>query len=136
MWRALRPTLATTGGPLIVLSSPYGQSGALWDLHRKRYGRDDSSTLVWQASAPPMNPTLPADYLERMRADDPEAYRSEVLGEFRAGSTFFEPDSLAACLVEDRRELLPVREAKYAGFVDPSGGARDAFTVAIAHLDG
>jgi len=32
-----------------------------------------------------MNPTLPADYLERMAADDPEAYRSEVLGEFRTG---------------------------------------------------
>jgi hypothetical protein len=32
-----------------------------------------------------MNPTLPADYLERTEQDDPEAYRSEVLGEFRAG---------------------------------------------------
>ncbi len=31
-----------------------------------------------------MNPTLPADYLERMEADDPEAYRSEVLGEFHS----------------------------------------------------
>src|SRR5262249_4932222 len=73
MLRALRPCLATTGGKLIVLSSPYGQTGALWDLHRKHYGRDDSSTLVWQASAPEMNPTLPTDYLERMRDDDPEA---------------------------------------------------------------
>jgi phage terminase large subunit-like protein len=31
MLRALRPCLATTGGKLIVLSSPYAQSGALWD---------------------------------------------------------------------------------------------------------
>jgi hypothetical protein len=30
---ALRPTLATTGGKLIVLSSPYGQSGALSANH-------------------------------------------------------------------------------------------------------
>jgi hypothetical protein len=30
-----------------------------------------------------MNPNLPDDYIERMREDDPEAYRSEVLGEFR-----------------------------------------------------
>ncbi|MET0153578.1 MAG: hypothetical protein ABW298_13335 [Candidatus Binatia bacterium] len=48
-----------------------------------------------------MNPTLPADYLERMRQDDFEAYRSEVLGEFRAGvSAFLDADALAACVVE------------------------------------
>jgi hypothetical protein len=59
MLRALRPTLATTGGRLIVLSSPYGQSGALWELHRRHYGKDESTTLVWKASAPDMNPTHP-----------------------------------------------------------------------------
>ena len=35
MLRAVRPCLATTGGKLIILSSPYGQAGALWDLHRR-----------------------------------------------------------------------------------------------------
>jgi hypothetical protein len=89
-----------------VLSSPYAQSGALWELHRKHDGRDESTTLVWQASAPEMNPTLPANYLERMAQDDPEAYRSEVLGEFRAGiTTFLDSDSIAACVVTGRREL-------------------------------
>jgi len=52
MLRALRGRLATTGGKLIILSSPYGQSGALYDLHRRHYSRDDSPTLVWQGSAP------------------------------------------------------------------------------------
>jgi hypothetical protein len=136
MLRALRPALATTGGKLVVLSSPYSQSGALWELHRRHFGRDDSPVLVWQASAPEMNPTLPADYLERMREDDPEAYRSEVLGEFRTGtSTFFDPEALDACVVRGRRELTPDRSIAYRAFVDPSGGSRDAFTVAIAHRD-
>ena len=89
MLRALRPSLATTGGRLIILSSPYGQSGALWELHRKHHGNDDSKTLVWQATASEMNPTLPTDYLGRMQEEDPEAYRSEVLGEFRAGIASF-----------------------------------------------
>lgn len=134
MLRALRPALATTGGKLVVLSSPYSQSGALWELHRRHFGRNDSSTLVWQASAPEMNPTLPADYLERMREDDPEAYRSEVLGEFRTGvATFFDPEALDACVVRDRRELSPVPGVRYVAFADPSGGSRDAFTVAVAH---
>ena len=105
--------LATTGGKLIVLSSPYGQSGALWDLHRRHYGRDDSPTLVWQASAPAMNPTLSADYLQRMEQEDPEAYRSEVLGEFRAGiSTFLDPDALADVVEAGVRERGPADLAR------------------------
>lgn len=136
MLRALRPALATTGGKLVVLSSPYSQSGALWELHRRHFGRDDSPMLVWQASAPEMNPTLPADYLERMREDDPEAYRSEVLGEFRTGtSTFFDPDAVDACVIRERRELPPARGVTYKAFVDPSGGSKDAFTVSIGHRD-
>lgn len=137
MLRAVRPSLATTGGKLIILSSPYGQSGALWELHRRHYGRDDSPVLVWQADAPTMNPTLPADYLARMREEDPEAYRSEVLGEFRAGlATLLDPDSLAACVSPSRLELPPAWGVDYRAFVDPSGGRSDAFTLAIGHRDG
>src|SRR5262249_20680775 len=62
MLRAARGRVATTGGKLIILSSPYAQTGALYELHRKHFGRDDSDVLVWQASAPDMNPSLPADY--------------------------------------------------------------------------
>ena len=117
------------------MSSPYGQSGALWDLHRRHYGRDDAAVLIWQASAPAMNPTLAADYLQRMAEDDPEAYRSEVLGEFRVGSsTFLDADALAACVATGVRERAPARGHSYASFTDPaSGSGKDAFTVAIAH---
>lgn len=134
MLRAARPCLATTGGRLVVISSPYGQSGALWDLRRRHYGRDGAPVLVWQSDAPTMNPMLPADYLDRMREDDPEAYRSEVLGEFRAGlAALFEPDAIEACVVPGRRELAPVTGVTYSAFVDPSGGRADAFTLAIGH---
>jgi C-terminal processing protease CtpA/Prc len=55
-----------------------------------------------------MNPTLPADYLQRMEQDDPEGYRSEVLGEFRAGvSALFDPEMLEACVVRGVRERRP-----------------------------
>src|SRR5258706_9497771 len=70
MLRAARGRVATTGGKLIILSSPYAQTGALYELHRKHFGRDESDVLVWQASAPDMNPTLPADYIARMAQDD------------------------------------------------------------------
>ena len=136
MLRAVRPTLATTGGRLVILSSPYAQSGALYDLHRRHFGHDDAPVLVWQASAPAMNPTLPADYVARMETDDPDAYRSEVLGEFRQGiSTFLDPDAIAACVDAGVRERAPVSGVVYSAFVDPSGGRRDAFAVAIAHRE-
>jgi hypothetical protein len=136
MLRACRPALATTGGKLIVLSSPYGQSGALYDLHRRHFGRDESGTLVWQASAPEMNPTLPADYLARMAADDPDAYRSEVLGEFRPGiATFLDPDIIAAAVDRGVRERAPRAGVRYVAFADPSGGRHDAFALGIAHSD-
>src|SRR5207249_3565886 len=51
MLRACRPCLATTGGKLIVLSSPYAQAGALYELAKRHYGQD-SPILVWTASAP------------------------------------------------------------------------------------
>lgn len=85
-----------------------------------------------------MNPTLPADYLERMERDDPEAYRSEVLGEFRTGvTTFFDPDSLGAVVEPGVRERLPVEGVGYAGYVDAaSGSGKDSFAVGVAHRDG
>jgi hypothetical protein len=136
MLRAVRPTLATTGGRLIVLSSPYGQAGALWELHRRHFGQDAAPMLVWQATAPDMNPTLPRDYLERMADDDPEAYRAEVLGEFRAGvSTLFDPEALEAVIPHGVRERPPIAGVRYVGFCDPSGGRADRFTVAIAHAE-
>jgi len=133
MLRAIRPSLATTSGRLLVLSSPYGQAGALWDLHRRHCGRD-TGVLLWQAGAPDMNPTLAADYLARMREEDPEAYRSEVLGEFRAGvAQLFDPEALEAVVAPEVRERAPQPGPAYRAFVDPSGGRRDAFALAVAH---
>jgi hypothetical protein len=137
MLRAARPTLATTGGRLIMLSSPAGQLGALWELFERYFGHDDSPVLIWRASAPEMNPTLPADYLQRMELDDPEGYRSEVLGEFRAGTTaLFDPEAIRVCTIQGRRELPPTAGRVYKAFLDASGGRRDAFTVCIGHREG
>jgi hypothetical protein len=137
MLQAVRPMLATTNGRLVILSSPYGQAGALYDLHQQHFGRDDAPVLVWQATAPEMNPLLPADYLQRMALDDPDAYRSEVLGEFRAGlAALFDADRLEAAIDRDVHERLPERRQTYfAGFDAASGqrGGGDAATLAIAH---
>ena len=134
--RAVRPTLATTGGKLLILSSPYTDAGALHELHRKHFGVDDSAVLVWQATAPDMNPTLPADYLARMEQDDPEAYRSEVLGEFRAvcRSCLTRPCWRSAW-TRALRERPAEPGCRYLAHTDAaSGTGKDAWTLAIGHI--
>jgi hypothetical protein len=42
-------------------------------------------------------------------------------------------EALATCVATDRRELPPADGIKYVAFTDPSGGGKDAFTVAVAH---
>jgi len=135
MLRALRPTLATTGGKLFVLSSPYAEFGQVYELHRKNF-RDDAPVLVLQATASELNPMLPADYLKRMEHDDPEAYRSEVLGEFRKGlSTLLDPDALAACVDRVIRERLPEDGMTYLAFADAAtGGGRDKASISVGHM--
>jgi hypothetical protein len=107
----------------------------LSELRSRHFGWEDSPTLVWQATAAEMNPTLPADYLARMAEDDPEAYRREVLGEFSAGvAQLFDPEALDAIVLRGERERLPGETVTYtAGCDAASGTGSDAFTVAVAH---
>jgi hypothetical protein len=35
---AVRPSLATTHGPLIIITSPYARRGEVWDVYRRHYG--------------------------------------------------------------------------------------------------
>jgi hypothetical protein len=46
------------------------------------------------------------------------------------------PVEIVEACVGEYRELAPLSEHRYAGFVDPSGGSADSFTMAISHMDG
>jgi hypothetical protein len=57
--RAVRPTLLTTHGPLIAISSPYARRGELWTTFKRDYGaQGDPRILVAHAASREMNPTL------------------------------------------------------------------------------
>ncbi len=137
MWRVARGRVAMTGGKIVAISSPYAQSGLLYELHKRHFGNDDSATLVWQAASKQMNPLLSEDYLERMREDDPQGFESEVMGQFRAGlSNLFDYDALEACIDVGVKERLPEPHHRYVSFVDAaSGSGQDSFAVGIAHTD-
>lgn len=138
MWRVGRGRVAMTQGKLVAISSPYAQSGLLYDLHKKHFGQDNSTTLIWQASSRDMNPKLTDDYLQRMEQDDPEAFASEVMGQFRAGiSSFLDPEMIAACVETGVREraIHPDTHGRRKGFFDGGGGRVDAAVAAVAESD-
>lgn len=134
--RAVRPSLATVPGSLLLaISSPYAQRGALYDTYERAYGRP-GDVLVWQSPTAAMNPTVPAALIEQALDEDPAAASAEWLAEFRADlESLFSRSALDAVVVRGRFELPKAQGVAYVGFVDPSGGSADSFTLAIAHRD-
>jgi hypothetical protein len=134
---AVRPGLATTGGPLVIASSPYAKRGVLWETHRKHYGPDgDPLILVAQGTSRDFNSSLPQSVVDRALERDRAAASAEYLAQFRADiETFIAYEVVQAC-VGDHVEMAPLSAHRYSAFVDPSGGSADSFTLAISHRDG
>jgi len=135
---ALRPRMVTIPGALLLcISSPYARRGALWEAHHQHYGRDGDPVLVWQADTRSMNPTVPAEHIAAAYEQDPGVAAAEYGAEFRRDvESFVAREAVEACVIPDRRELPPVAGMRYMAFVDPSGGAQDSMTLAIAHCVG
>jgi len=139
---AARPLLATTGGPLIVISSPYARRGELWNTFKRDYGPDgDPLILVASAPSQTMNPTLSPKVVDRAFIRDPANAASEY-GTPETGiafrsdlESFIDRAVVDSCIIQERFEIPPSSVARYVGFVDPSGGSSDSFTLAIAHCE-
>jgi hypothetical protein len=138
---ALRPAMATVpGARLLKASSPYARRGVLWNDYKKHFGRDDSKTLVWQASTEDMNPAVPADFIRDAYEDDPVSAEAELGANFRTDvESYINRDVVDACVVKGRFELPPLQSGKflYTAFVDAAGGSGgDSMCLAIAHAEG
>jgi len=81
---AVRPRLATTGGPLIIASSPYARRGLLWQTYKTHFKPDgDPCILVAQGASRDFNPSLPQSVVDRALERDEASARAEYLGLFR-----------------------------------------------------
>lgn len=133
---AIRPAMATLGGRLIALSSPYAKRGELWEAHKRYYGVSTAEILVAKAPSMTMNPTLPQRVVDRAMARDEAAARSEYLAEFRSDLASFVPrDVVDACVIPGRYELPHAHKFTYRAFCDPSGGSNDSMTLCIGHIE-
>jgi hypothetical protein len=105
LYRALRPALATTGGRILALSSPWARRGLLWSKYKRHYGRDDARVLVWQAPSLTMHPSLDTELVAEARDDDPESASAEFDAVFRSDLESFAPLALLDIVAHHRGHL-------------------------------
>jgi hypothetical protein len=136
--RALRPGLATTGGMLVIISSPYRRAGLIFQMHRDHFGRDDDDVLVVQGASRAFNPLLEEQVVQTAVVNDAHAAQSEWLGEWRSDlAAFLSEEMIEAAVDRDPPAELPPRDGiVYFAFVDSSSGRHDAFTICICHRGG
>ena len=132
---AVRPGLATTGGPLIVISSPYARRGEIYETYRRHYRAEgDPLILVAQGPSRKFNPTLPQRVVDRAIERDPASASAEYLAQFRTDIKSFVPrEVVGSCIDAGVFERVPEYCNRYFAFCDPSGGSADSFTLAVAH---
>jgi hypothetical protein len=138
--RAIKPSLASTEGRLLVVTSPYAAQGYVFETWRRYFGQDDAEILVWNGASLEMNPTLSPRIVERAVAEDPLAANVEYCtspGLFREDvEVFVSRATVEPLVVRGRMELPPLPGIVYAAFADVSGGRKDDAALAIGHKSG
>ena len=135
--RAISPSLATSGGPLIAISSPFQRRGWAYKTWDQNYGKVNPNVLVWQAPSRVMNPSLPKKVVDQALASDQAAARAEFLSEWRSDCESYLPRNMVeACVVKGRTDNIPLSNRTYEAFADlASGGGGDSAALAVAHKD-
>jgi hypothetical protein len=134
---AVKGGMATVpGAMLLCASSPHARKGALWDAYHKHFGKDGDPVLVWQATTREMNSAVPQSFIDQHMADDPARASAEYLATFRSDlESYISRDVVEAAVIRGRHELPYDPAYRYVVFVDPNGGGKDAFALAIAHVE-
>ena len=134
---SVRPAMATVPGALLLgISSPYARRGALWEAYRAHFGQEGDEVLVWQADTRSMNQAVPQSFIDKAYEEDEAAASAEYGAQFRSDlEAFVSRDAVDAVVIPGRFELPPASHLSHVGFVDPSGGSADSFTLAISHVE-
>jgi len=135
-YRAVLPSLATTNGMLVGISTPYRKLGLLYQKHCNYFSQDGDDVLVVQGRSQAFNPTLADSVIAAQREADPAGAVSEWDALFRSDVSAWLDDASIDRAVELGRplELPPQQGIIYKAFTDTSGGVgADSYTLSIAH---
>jgi len=134
---AARPSLATTGGPLIVISSVYARRGETFDLYDKHFGpKGDPRILVALGTSRDFNSSLPQSVVDRAIERDSAANSAEYLSIWRDDlENFVTLETIRAC-TGPLRVREPVPGVSYVAGIDFAGGSgQDSLALAFCHYD-
>jgi hypothetical protein len=132
----VRPGLATTGGLLAGITSPWARSGEAYTIFSQHYGeKGDSAILVAHGPTKTFNSTISDKVLERAYKRDPVAAATEWGGEFRSDlESYINKETLEQHVIPNRFELPPDKKVEYFAFIDAAGGTGgDSMVLTIAH---
>lgn len=134
-YRALLPGLATLPGSMLIgISSPYRKKGILYAKFKDHFGKDNDSVLYIKAATRTLNPLIDQSIIDTALQEDRAAASAEWLGEFRDDiGGWLDLETIDAAVDAGVTVRPPRKDFRYTSFCDPSGGARDSFTCAIAH---
>jgi hypothetical protein len=134
---AIRPgMLQFPNAMLLCASSPYARRGALWDAHKRHFGKDNDPILVWQAATRTMNSTVPQATIDEATERDPSSAAAEYGAEFRSDlEDFISREAVLACVDGVRERPPQIGKYRYMSFTDPSGGSNDSMVTAIGHRE-
>jgi hypothetical protein len=126
------------GAPLCYIGSPWAPFGPVYDMWRRSWGQPSERLVVVRATGPMMNPGLyTPEYCAAAAAQDPGAYQTDVLAEFRdAEETIFTETMIRAC-VREGGAIQPERGNQYVAAMDPATrGNAWTFVVLTRETDG
>jgi hypothetical protein len=120
---------------LLCASSPYARRGALWDAHRRHYGKEHDPVLIWHAATKVMNASVPQSIIDDAFERNSASAAAEWNAEFRSDLQSFVPrEVVESCITLGCHERTPLPGVNYVAFTDPAGGSgTDSMTLAIAH---
>jgi hypothetical protein len=121
------------GAQLCGIGSPWAPFGPAYRVVSEHWQAPTQQRVIIRAVGPAMNPVYwTPERCEELRARDPMAFRTDVLGEFAdPEASMFAADDLAAVTRRDAVELEPVPGHHYVAAMDPATRA-DAWTLVVA----
>lgn len=135
LYRAATPGLATTGGLLVGISSPYARKGLMYQKFAKHYGKD-SDILVAKGGTLDFNPTMDRRVIDDALEDDAEGAQAEWLGEWRSDiAAFIDRQQVERLTRSEPLELPFEKSQRYFAAIDPAGGGKDEYCLGIGHTE-
>jgi hypothetical protein len=134
---AARPSLATTGGPLIAIGSPRAKRGETGRTFKKHFGPlGNPAILVANGATRVFNPFLRQSVIVRAYEEDPRVAASEWGGKFRDDlESYVSPEVVNEC-TDSNCVIRPYRSGvQYFSHADPSGGSQESFCLSVGHVE-